>query len=228
MPLLERKKPKLESANETQGSPERKLPTSVDVVIIGGGLSGKALASRLGSDVSFAIIDSRKQGKSKEAMYLVTSSTAQRWGISNQERSRRNLVTNCVWYAPNGEVTEKLSTSGEREGFAITPQTAMEGAVRVDPTKIFYETKFLKVDDSQEGKMVVHTDKGEIKGNLIIDATGWEANVIHGYYGSEDYIINAVYGGNFQTQGFDPSTMSFFRGSLIKNPAAETAGYRKL
>ena len=180
MSLPEQKIPELESANETQGSPERKLPTSVDVVIIGGGLSGKALASRLGSDVSFAIIDSRKQGKSKEAMYLVTSSTAQRWGISNQERSRRNLVTNCVWYAPNGEVTEKLSTSGEREGFAITPQTAMERAVRVDPTKIFYETKFLKVDDSQEGKMVVHTDKGKIKGNLIIDATGWEANVIHG------------------------------------------------
>ena len=96
MSLPEQKIPELESANETQGSPERKLPTSVDVVIIGGGLSGKALASRLGSDVSFAIIDSRKQGKSKEAMYLVTSSTAQRWGISNQERSRRNLVTNCV------------------------------------------------------------------------------------------------------------------------------------
>ena len=202
---------------EQQISPEKILPASVDVIIVGGGLSGKALASRLGPDVSFAIIDSRKGSKSKEAMYLVTSNIAQRWGISDQERNRRNLVTNCVWYAPNGEVAEELSTSGEREGFAITPQTAMERAVRVDPAQVFYETQFLQVDDSQEGKMVVHTDKGDIKGNLVIDATGWEANVIHGYYGSEDYMIDAVYGGNYRTQGFDQSTMSFFRGLPLNN-----------
>jgi len=212
MPSQEQGIPKQGLGKEIQASPERTLPASVDVVIVGGGLSGKALASRLGPDISFAIIDSRKPGKSKEAMYLVTSSIAQRWGISDQERNRRNLVTNCVWYAPNGELAEELSTSGEREGFAITPQTAMERAVRVDPTKIFYETKFLAVDESTEGKMVVQTDQGNIEGSLVIDSTGWEANVIHQFYGEEDYMIDAVYGGNYRTRGFDPRTMSFFRG----------------
>ncbi len=217
MPYQEQGIPKQGLKKEIQATPERALPTSVDVVIVGGGLSGKAIASRLGPDVSFVIIDSRKAGKSKEAMYLVTSSIAQKWGISDQERNRRNLVTNCVWYASNGEVAEELSTSGEREGFAITPQTAMERAVRVDPTKVFYETRFLEVDDSQKGKMVVHTDKGKINGNLVIDATGWEANVIHGFYGSEDYMIDAVYGGNYRTRSLDPRTMSFFRGLPLNN-----------
>ena len=217
MPYPEDLSPNQRLNKENQASPERALPTSVDVVIVGGGLSGKALASRLNPDISFVIIDSRKPGKSKEAMYLVTSSIAQRWGISDQERNRRNLVTNCVWYAPNGEIAEELSTSGESEGFAITPQTAMERAVAVDPTKIYYETKFVEVDDAKDGKMVVHTDRGNIEGNLVIDATGWEANVMHQYYGEEDYMIDAVYGGNYRTRGFDPSTMSFFRGLPLNN-----------
>lgn len=202
---------------ENIASSEKHLPASVDVVIVGGGLSGKALASRLSPGISVAVIDSRRQSGAKEAMYLVTSSIADRWGISANERARRNLVTSCVWYAPSGEIAEELRTTGKNEGFAITPQNAMERAVSIDSHKLFYDTEFQGAEDMQEGRIVVHTSQGNIQGNLVIDATGWEAHVVQDYYGSDDYMMDAVYGGNYRTRGFDRRTMSFIRGLPYNN-----------
>lgn len=203
----------LESAPLT----ERRLPSSVDVVIVGANLSGRALAAALGSDVPYALIDSRKLTQHKEAMYLATNNTLRTWRMHEQDRNRRNHITSSVSFTSSGKSLIEFKSSGEIDSFAIIPQTAMESILQVDAAKVFYQTKCDEVENIETEGVVVHTDKGDIGAKLVVDATGWESNIIHQYYGDEDYNMAAVYGGNYRTEGFDPQTMYFIRGFPLNN-----------
>lgn len=193
---------------------ERQLPSQADVVIVGAGLSGRALAAALGPEINYLLIDSKLEKEHKEAMYLVTTSTARKWDIDVADRAKRNIITGTIFYDETGNVKGTIKTTGNTgEGFAVTPQTFMERHLEISPEKVFHETTFKEVTDARHfDGVTLKTNKGDIDAKIVIDATGWEGRAMHEYYGDEAYMMVAIYGGNYRTDGFDPEKISMIRG----------------
>lgn len=204
---------------EVSSSRESLLPSLCDVFIVGAGLSGLALASQISSSVDVCIIDRRsKEACPKEAMYLVNQRNAERWNVSDIYRRRKrqgNLINGTVTYDASGnEIERRGGCAGTQYGFATVPQTEMEKSLRsqLEKRDVHFGVVLEHLEKSADGDIEVQTTGGKSNAHIVIDATGWDAGVMHEYYGDEDYFMRGLVGGNFRASGFNPQYLHFISG----------------
>ncbi len=200
-------------------------PSSFDVVIVGGGLSGLFLASAISQDVSVLVIEKSDKPALKDATYLVSKEIAERWSLQyilETRRSKQPLINGTITFNPSGRVIDLIEPRNDNGyGFAVLPQTVLETSLK---TKINQQGRLIShgvfcqgICAQPGGQVEVETQKGTIRCNLVIDATGWGGNIIHQHYGQEDYVVRALFGGNYSTTGFDPHLLYFIDGLLDNN-----------
>lgn len=193
------------------------LPASADVVIVGGGLSGLYLLKDLGHSVDVVLLDKRRAHQYKGAMYLTSRNVTEKWGLEddfNNRSAHRPLISGVIAFSPAGKVIDQVKPADLNQyGYFPFPQTALEANLkkRIDTRRIYREVECHFVTNATDGEVIVSTNKGSIKTKLVIDATGWQGNLIHKYYGSEADNLFALFGGNSKTKGFDPRLLYFIR-----------------
>lgn len=197
---------------------ETLLPSLVDVVIVGGGLSGLFLASVISQGVDVLVIEKNNKPALKDAMYLVSQKIAQKWGLGDDLMiNHQPLISGTITFNRSGQVVDLIEPNEDDSyGFTALAQTELETNLKtkVDQQKrpIFHGVSCQQICVKPEGQIEVKTQESTINCNLVIDATGWAGNVIHQYYGQEDYVVRALFGGNYQTTGFNPRLLYFIDG----------------
>ncbi|MDH7476408.1 MAG: FAD-dependent monooxygenase [Microgenomates group bacterium] len=201
---------------EGQPIPERVLPSSTEVVIVGAGLSGLFLACCLADcGINFVIIDSKIEPDFKNAYYLLSLPIAKSWGI-NWPSGSQNTITGATIFDPTGNPIQVVPPNPEVEGFSPVSQLVLEKflktkLIRSKQQPPYYQTCFRGAKETDKG-IVVNTSLGLINAELVIDATGWPGVVFHSQYPPEDFLMTGLWGSNYQTPNIDPRILYFIFG----------------
>lgn len=195
---------------------EKALPEQVEVLIIGGGLSGLALHNRLTPlGVDSVVLDQRLPDEAKHASYLVTDKTARKWGLK-QPRDPKPKISGNMIIGPDSQVRYYIPPV-PNVGFRPIPQRVLENSARGDGKEVYYRVSCQSIKDENEQGIEVTTSAGRIRAHLVIDATGWEGKFVHAVNGPEDYKVVAIHGGNYRTEGFDPRFIYLLEGMKNAN-----------
>jgi len=198
------------------------IAPETNVLIVGAGPSGTALANALAGsapELCFLMIDAAKKGETPAGgkIFLTTEETAVKWNVgapfNKVKASRGGLIQGITKYgldADNVSVVDHvlMPSDGNPDAYGYVP---LPGAVfdADHAGNVEYETEFQSVSTTEDGRQQVQTTRGLVTADVVIDATGYQNQVLKSIDTLPDNLVMAVYGGNVHIDNLPQHSLAF-------------------
>lgn len=214
---------------------EKRLPSLVDVAIIGGGIAGLSLARALvdiqkgqETKLHFALFEERGESMRQDKFYLcgeyISSygKLADEYLTSQQNSPAVPRISGVKYFSkPSSDKCLKTLanlTSLPDKGYVPVPQSILQrslikGTGEDDMLKdIYYDTKINTLETNDQNT-ILHTSQGAVTCRIVIDCTGMNQAILEktGKV-AKDYKVCGTYGGITSVRGIKSNYLYFIRG----------------